>query len=181
MKSSNYRLSHTMTKQAFVGRILPMKDKLYRLARRILNADDAEDMVQDVFVKLWTKRESIAQYQNIEAFAMVVCRNLCLDKVKSKGYQNSELMPGHEPIDHRSPERMAEASDEMARVRQTIATLPELQRTIIQLRDVEEMEYDEMAEILNMQVNAIRVNLSRARKTVREAMIKMHNYEYHSN
>ena len=170
-----------MTKQDFVGSILPLKDKLFRLARRILNADDAEDMVQDVFVKLWTKRATIAQYKNIEAFAMVVCRNLCLDKVKSKGYQNSELMPANEPIDHRSPERMTVVSDEIAQVRQAIDTLPELQRTIIQLRDVEEMEYDEMAVVLNMKVNAIRVNLSRARKTVREAMIKMHNYEYHSN
>lgn len=170
-----------MTKQEFVYRVMPLKDKLFRLARRILNEIEAEDIVQDVYIKLWAKRTDMEQYRSIEAFAMVVTKNLCLDKLKSKAYQNDKMTDWNEPIDSRSPHRIAELKDDVKMVHQVISTLPEQQKLIVQMRDVEEMEYDEIAEVLKMNVNAIRVNLSRARKAIRDQIQKTHNYEYHGN
>jgi len=181
MKLLTSRLQHTMTKQEFVFRVMPLKDKLFRLARRILDEIEAEDIVQDVFVKLWAKRDEIEQYRSIDAFAMVVTKNLCLDKVKSKAYQNGKITDWNEPIDHRSPERMTELKDDVKMVHQVISTLPEQQKLIVQMRDVEDMDYEEISEVLKMSVNTIRVNLSRARKAIRDQVIKTHNYEYHGN
>jgi len=170
-----------MTKQEFVYRVMPLKDKMFRLARRILNEIEAEDIVQDVFIKLWAKRAEIEQYRSIDAFAMVVTKNLCLDKLKSKAYQNDKMTDWNEPIDNKSPYRIAELKDDVKMVHRLISTLPEQQKMIVQMRDVEEMEYEEIAEVLKMNVNAIRVNLSRARKAIRDEMTKTHNYEYHGN
>lgn len=167
-----------MTKQEFVNLVMPVKDRLFRMARRMLNETEAEDIVQDVFVKLWAKKSEISKYRNLEAFAMVITRNLCLDKIKSKAYQTGELATWNEPIDNKSPEKLAELKNDVDLVHLAIASLPEQQRMIIQLRDVEEMEYDEIGEVMKMSMNALRVNLSRARKAVREQVKKIHNYEY---
>jgi len=160
---------------------MPLKDKLFRLARRILDEIEAEDIVQDVYIKLWAKRDEIEQYRSIEAFAMVATKNLCLDKLKSKAYQNNKITDWNEPIESRSPHRIAELKDDVKIVHQVISTLPEQQKLIVQMRDIEEMDYEEIAEVLKMNVNAIRVNLSRARKAIRDQVIKTHNYEYHGN
>jgi RNA polymerase sigma factor (sigma-70 family) len=167
-----------MTKQEFVNRVMPMKDKLFRLAGRILNEADAEDIVQDVFVKLWTRKAEILKYRSPEAFAVVITRNLCLDKIKSKSYRRDDLAKWNEPVDNKSPEKMAELKNDVDMVRHAIASLPEQQRVIIQLRDIEEMDFEEISEALNMNVNTIRVNLSRARKTIRNQIKKMHDYGY---
>ncbi|MCF8366210.1 MAG: RNA polymerase sigma factor [Bacteroidales bacterium] len=170
-----------MTKQEFVNRVMPVKDKLFRLARRILNETDAEDVVQEAFVKLWSKQAEISAYRSVEAFAMVVTKNLCLDKIKSKAYQTGGLDEWNAPVDYKSPDKMTELKNDVEMAHLAIASLPELQRMIIQLRDVEEMEYEEISEVLQMNLNAIRVNLSRARKAVRDQLKKMHDYEYNGN
>lgn len=170
-----------MTKQEFVYRVMPLKDKLFRLARRILNENDAEDIVQEVFVKLWTRKSEISAWRSVEAFAMVVTRNLCLDKIKSKAYQTEGMEEWNAPVDDKSPDRMTELKNDVEMVHLAIASLPEQQRMIIQMRDVEEMEYDEISEVLKLNLNTLRVNLSRARKAVRDQLKKMHEYEYNRN
>ncbi len=179
MKLTTNRLKQYMTANEFCDRMLPLKDKLFRLSRRMLiNDADAEDAVQEVFYKLWLKSSELSSYQSIEGFAMVVARNLCLDKVKSKGYHQQELAEYHEPVDRRSPEKMAELKDEMLGINMIVSRLPAQQRMIFHLRDVEGMEFEEIEKIMNMKVNALRVSLSRARKTIREQLMQMHNYEY---
>ncbi len=170
-----------MTKAEFVNKVLPFKNKLFRLAQRILNETDAEDIVQDVFFRLWTRKDDIEKYKNPEAFAMVMTRNLCLDKIKLKSYKKDELAEWNEPKENNNPERMTELKDEVNHIHRTISTLPERQKAIIQMRDIEQMDYDEISEIMQMKVNAIRVNLSRARKAIRDQLIKKHEYEYHGN
>lgn len=160
---------------------MPVKDKLFRLARRILNETDAEDIVQDVFYKLWSGKADIGKYKSLEAFAMVVTRNLCLDRIKLKSYRNEGLAEWNEPVDVKHPERTAELKNDFDMVHQIMKTLPEQQRSILQMRDIEEMEFEEIGEVMNMNVNAIRVSLSRARKAVRDQLNKMHNYEYDRN
>lgn len=170
-----------MTQHEFVNRVLPIKDKLFRLARRILNETDAEDIVQDVFYRLWARKSDIGKYKSIEAFAMVITRNLCLDRIKLKSYRNEGLETWNEPVDDKSPERKTELKNDVDMVHQIMKSLPEQQRSILQMRDIEEMEFEEIGEVMKMNLNAVRVNLSRARKTVRDQIRKMHNYEYNGN
>jgi RNA polymerase sigma factor (sigma-70 family) len=167
-----------MTKSEFIQKVFPLKDKLFRIATRFLNDADAEDAVQETFVRLWSRAGSLSEFKNIDGFALVVTRNLCIDRVKSKSYKTNELQDYNEPPAAENPENSVLANDEIKMVRQAINSLPHLQRIVIHLRDMEGMEFEEMEEILKMKPNAIRVNLSRARKAVRQQIEKLHNYEY---
>lgn len=166
-----------MKQQEFLNIVMPFKDKMYRLAKRILvSKDEAEDAVQEVLLKLWKGKERMSTYNKPEAFAMTMTKNYCLDRLKSK-------QAGHLKIVHSnfapSKERLqdqVEANDGVRLVFEIMETLPEQQKMVIQLRDIEQYEYEEIAEILGMKPTAIRVALSRARKAVREALIKKYNY-----
>lgn len=166
-----------MQKQEFLNIVLPLKDKLYRMAKRILvSHDEAEDAVQEVFLKLWNGKESIKKYSKPEAFAMTMTKNYCLDRLKSKQASNLTIVhQNYKNYDSRTEDQV-EAKDGVSMVFEIMKQLPEQQRIILQLRDVEEYEYSEIAEVMEMNETAIRVNLSRARKIVREELIKKYNY-----
>ena len=176
------RLKGIMDLPEFKIQVFPIKNKLYRLAKRLLgDHEDAQDMIQEVFIRLWGMREKLNEYRSIEAFSVVMTRNICLDKIKSKKLP-VEKMEGLEArlgaMDEEAPE---DHSHIIGKIHQIIRTLPEMQQTVIQLRDVEGCEIEEIAEMMEMNKNAIRVNLSRARKRVREILIKKKLYEYQRN
>jgi RNA polymerase sigma-70 factor (ECF subfamily) len=170
-----------MTQQAFIDEVLPHQNKVYRLARNYLSEADSEDVAQEVMIRLWQKRPELTGYRSIQALAMVITRNLCLDRIKAKGYQHSSLNHITEPYSSHTPATALEIKDDAALAHNLIRQLPEQQRIIIHLRDVEGLEYEEIAAVVKMNVNTIRVNLSRARKTLREAIIKQHNYAYNGS
>lgn len=165
-----------MKEQTFINIINPVKDKMYRLALRLLTSKEAaEDATQEVILKLWSRKENIKHYANIEAFAMTVTKNYCLDQLKLK--HNSHLRIVHQNYEGpASVQKEVELNDEMEWLSKIVDKLPEQQKMIFQLRDVEQYEYEEIAEIMEMNHTAIRVALSRARKTIRESLIKKHNY-----
>ncbi len=165
-----------MKQKEFLSTVLPFKDKLYRLAKRLLvSSDEAEDAVQEIFLKLWNGKEKIGKYKNPEAFAMTMTKNYCLDRLKSKQAGNMKIV--HSNFQNsENVEKQVEANDGVTHVFQIMETLPEQQRMILQLRDVEQYEYAEIAEMLDLNETAIRVALSRARKAIREEMIKKYNY-----
>ncbi|MCF8230245.1 MAG: RNA polymerase sigma factor [Bacteroidales bacterium] len=171
-----------MNVEEFKRDVLPVKNKLYRFALKLLRSTtEAEDTVQEVFLKLWSKKETLVNYNSIEAFAMVMTKNLCLDKLKSPKSKTKEILDTDMKVSDRTPENYFEMKDNIKYVHRIIASLPDQQKMIIQLRDVEGYEYEEIAEIMQMNRNAIRVNLSRARKTVRDELVKKYNYEYIPN
>lgn len=171
-----------MTVETFKIEVLPLKNKLYRLAKRLLNnIPEAEDAVQEVFLRLWTKREILKEYRSIEAFALTITKNLCLDRLKSKGYKTDELTLNHEKMGNSNPYTWMELKDSYEKIQMIIQSLPEQQRLVIHLRDIEEYELEEIAEITELNMNTVRVNLSRARKKVRELLIKTYNYEFAKN
>lgn len=166
-----------MRQQEFVHMMLPVKDKLYRLAKRILvSHDEAEDAVQEVFMKLWNAKDKLSGYNNPEAFAMTMTKNYCLDRLKSKQASNMTLVHNNYASNGSGLDKQVEAKDSAGLVFEIMKSLPEQQRIILQLRDVEEYEYSEIAEILQINETAIRVNLSRARKAIREEILKKHSY-----
>ena len=166
-----------MTQVEFLDVVMPFKDKLYRLAKRLLvSTEEAEDATQEVLMKLWSKHEDMQRYRSVEAFAMTMTKNFCLDKLKSKHASNLKLVHSNYAEGGSSLHQQIEARDSSSWVERIMEELPEQQKLVMQLRDVEEYEFDEIAELLNMNANTVRVSLSRARKTVREKLIEKHNY-----
>lgn len=165
-----------MDKKEFTALVMPFKDKLYRMAKRILiSKDEAEDAVQEVFLKLWKGKQNIKNYRNPEAFAITMTKNYCLDRLKSKQASNLKIVHSNYPTSE-NVEKNIENNDGVELVFKVMETLPEQQKIILQLRDVEQFEFSEIAKMLDSNETAIRVALSRARKTVRDTMIKKYNY-----
>ncbi|WP_210462286.1 RNA polymerase sigma factor [Rufibacter roseolus] len=167
-----------MDLQEFKTKVLPAKQKLYRMALFLLqNKEEAEDILQDVFLKLWSNKHKLHAYASIEAFAMSVTKNLCLDKLK--GRKNKHMV---DVVDMEldslevNPYQRYEQTDQVNKVLELVNLLPEQQRLILHLRDVEGYGYDEIEQVTGINVNAIRVALSRARKSVRDGLLKMENY-----
>jgi RNA polymerase sigma-70 factor (ECF subfamily) len=168
-----------MDLQEFKSKVLPAKQKLYRLAVFMLrDKEEAEDILQDVFLKLWSNKHKLHAYISIEAFAMTVIKNLCLDRLKTSKRKRTVDVTGLElSSGEATPYQHSEQADSMRQVQGLLAGLPEQQKLILHLRDVEGCSFEEIEQITNLTVNNIRVILSRARKSVRDAFLKLENYE----
>ncbi len=166
-----------MNQSDFIKAVLPFKDKVFRLAKRLLvSREEAEDATQELYFKLWRNKEKLAAYKNVEAFAMTMTKNYCFDRLKSKQANNLSLVHSNYKEKDTSLDKKIEYKDSVNQVHKLIENLPEQQRIIIQLRDIEQYNFDEICKVLDMKPTAVRVALSRARKTIREALIKKHNY-----
>ena len=158
-----------MKKLSFRNDILPLKDKLFRLALRItMQREDAEDVVQDTMIKLWKQQEKLQQVDSIEAYSLTVCRNLAIDHTRKAANNVVELSSDN--IDQRSenPYSTIFLREQLSQVETIIAQLPEKQRTCFQLRDIEGKTYREIAGILSITEDQVKINIFRARKTIRE-------------
>ena len=165
-----------MKQKEFLATVLPVKDKLYRLAKRLLvSQEEAEDAVQEVILKLWKGKNRMKDYKNSEAFAMTMTKNYCLDRLKSKQASNLKIVHSNYQNDE-NLQKKVEVNDGVQLVFEIMETLPEKQRMVLQLRDVEQFEFHEISEMTDMNETAIRVNLSRARKAVRDQLLKQYNY-----
>jgi len=165
-----------LEQKEFLNTILPCKDTLYRLAKRLLvSSDEAEDAVQEVFLKLWKGRDKIHHYRSPEAFAVTMTKNYCLDRLKSRQASNLQIVHSNYKNSD-NIERSVEANEGVELVTKIMQTLPEKQKMIMQLRDIEQFEFAEIAQMLAINETAIRVSLSRARKAVREQLMKQYNY-----
>lgn len=164
--------------QDFKIQILPTKHRLFRLALRIVgNPAEAEDVVQEVFIKIWDRRADFSDIQNVEAFCMRMTKNLAIDKTRSKHKRTQSLGQGLDFENHSAnPHQSAEMSDTLARIERLMGSLPDKQRLTMQLRDIEGMTYDEIAKALDIPLNQVKVNLFRARKQIKEALINTDQY-----
>ncbi len=166
-----------MTQTEFIKVVMPFKDKLYRMAKRLLiSSEEAEDATQEILLKLWSKKKAMQSYKNVEAFAMTMTKNFCLDRLKSKQSQHLKLVHSNYEDGASSLQKQVEARDSVSLVEKIMEDLPEQQKMVLQLRDVEEYDYEEIADLLEMKPTAVRVTLSRARKTVREKLLQQHRY-----
>lgn len=149
--------------------VLPLRSKLLCYAQKLTEESaDAEDAVQEVMLKLWNIRQQLDDYRSIEALSMTMTRNACMDQWRSKRTDTLSLDQVQAPSQTATPERLLEEKDEFRLMREIIASLPPLQQAIIRMKDIEEYETEEIAEITGCKAEAIRSNLSRARKKVRD-------------
>ncbi len=166
-----------MKQAEFLNVVMPFKDKLYRLAKRLLiSKEEAEDATQEILLKLWAKKTNMSNYNNVEAFAMTMTKNFCLDRLKSKEAGNLKLVHSNYKDENTSLQSQMEAIDSVDWVQKIMENLPAQQKLVLQLRDVEQYELNEIGELLDMKPTAVRVALSRARKEVREKLKEKHSY-----
>jgi len=166
-----------MQQQEFLNIISPFKDKVFRIAKRLLvSSEEAEDATQEVLIRLWNKKDGLNKYNSVEALAVTMTKNYCLDQLKSKRAGNLKLVHSNYSDREAGIDKQVEDKDSWNWVEKIMNDLPEQQRLIVQMRDVEEYEFSEIAQALEMNETAVRVALSRARKTIKEKLVEKHNY-----
>lgn len=159
MKNVNFRTN-----------VLPMKDKLYRLALRItMNTADAEDVVQETLIRIWKKRDTWDEIESLEAWGLTIARNLSLDLVR-RNETHAQV-----PLDFDVPAKeydQLQESERLLMIRRMMEALPEKQRTAMQLRDFEEKSYKEIAEIMQISEEQVKVSIFRARQFIKSKLPK---------
>ncbi len=159
-----------MDAQQFQLQILCYSDKLYRMARSILKDESrSQDAYQELMTRLWEKRKQLEKLENPQAFLLTSMRNLCIDLLR-KEQENGEISPNTE-YNAPNPYQLVEQTNTVSVIYKMIDSLPEMQRTIVRMRDVEELDISEIAEVMQITENAVTVNLSRGRKKLREMII----------
>lgn len=167
-----------MDAESFKKEYLPFHRKLYHVAFKLLeNEADAEDLVQEAYLKLWNKRDGLTVISNPEAFSVTLVKNMCFDILRSGKYSQTRQTVELNTVLEYSQADNLEAKDEVRHIRSIIARLPEQQKQVVTLRDVKECSYEEIEHITGLNSVNIRVLLSRARKRIREQFNKLNNYE----
>ena len=167
-----------MQKIDFRKDILPLKDKLFRLALRItFDRAEAEDIVQETMIRVWNKRDEWDELESVEAYCLTVARNLAIDRSEKKDSQTMELtIEAEQTPDASSPYDRLVNKERLKLVHRLVGELPEKQRLIMQLRDVEGKSYKEIAAALRLTEEQVKVNLFRARQKVKRKFIDIDNY-----
>ena len=149
--------------------VVTLRPSLLAVARRITgNTEDAEDVVQDVCLKIWHFRDRIDQYENMEAYSTTMVKNLSIDKIRSRKPFSDELELLGKETGEQLPDSLLEEKEERNAIRRIIEMLPPLQQRILQMKDLEGFETVEISEMTGIAAEAVRNNLSRARKRIRE-------------
>ena len=161
-----------MQQEQFKQEIIPLRGRLIVVAQRMLgNPDDAEDVVQETFLKLWYMRERLAEIRNIPALSVQITKNACLNRIKAR--QKISEKPGTDsPADTATPYQQLEARDSLERTMRIIDTLPDLQQAILRMKHVDGLEVEEIAQLTGSNSEAVRMNLSRARRKVKDIFMK---------
>ncbi|MBZ9786292.1 sigma-70 family RNA polymerase sigma factor [Psychroflexus sp. CAK57W] len=166
-----------MTSEFYSQHVIPLEGKIFRFSRRLLSSEDAaKDATQEVLLKLWRLRGQLEDINNIEAYAMTTTKNLCYDVLKSKHNKTLELVHSNYSAPSSCLSSEIEARDEVSLVAKFINELPEQQKAVIQLRDIEQFTNKEIEEIMNMNSTSVRVALSRARKKIISELKKTADY-----
>mgnify|MGYP000610546303 CR=1 FL=1 len=167
-----------MQELSFRNDILPLKDKLFRLALRItFDRAEAEDVVQETLIRVWNRRDEWTQFGSMEAYCLTVAKNLAIDRSEKKDAQTVELTSEMEQASEAlSPYEKLVNKERMTLIHRLMKELPEKQRQIMQLRDIEGKSYKEIAVLLNLTEEQVKVNLFRARQKVKQKFIDIEGY-----
>ena len=168
-----------MNLETFQNSVFPVKNKLFRFAFRLLgSSEEAKDVVQEVFIKVWNGREQLDEIQNLEAWCMRITKNLSLDRLRQQQRRVTDSLEKGAQVQHHdlSPLENTEMNESIKRIGDLMAVLPEKQRQVMHLRDIEGYSYQEICEIMEIDMSQVKVNLFRARNSVREKLQKINMY-----
>ena len=164
-----------MPASLFKQLLLPLYPRLQRVALRLLgNAEDAEDMVQEVYMKLWSKRDALPDVKDVEAYCVTLTKNMCIDRLRIAEADKADVDEVPTMLAATDDmEAQVERHDAVEQVKRIIGTLPEHQQQVITLRDMEDCSFEEIAEQTGLTAVNVRMLLSRARRTIRERFKKL--------
>ena len=167
-----------MTRADFNNLVRQLNRNLYGYAFRILrNQEDAEDAVQEVFIKLWNLGKKLDEYNSIGALATTMIKNFCIDQIRKKKHflKTEDVSQDIINIDNESPYMLMESRESGDIIDRIIDQLPDIYKVVIQLREIEGLSYEEIVDETHQNINTLRVTISRARKMIREEFNK---YQY---
>ena len=167
-----------MTTEQYEALFYKMRDKLYRFAFRFVKDEDgAEDVVQDVMAKLWQKREEADHIENIEAWLMVLTRNRALDILR-KEKDNQVSVDEAFSVSDKNPiaDKQLETSDLMKQLNACLDQLPDKQKQVFHLREIEQMTYEEIAGVTGFNLDDVKVSLFRARKQLQRMLSRINTF-----
>lgn len=164
-----------MSTDTFHTIILPLKEKLFRLAYGIVrDRAEAEDILQDLLLKLWSRREEWDGIVNLEGYCFRAMKNMSLDRLATLAIRKTDLPEREEEqryfVDNHSPFQELIQKEQRITIEQCIEALPETQRLVFRLREVEEMSYRQIAETAGISEELVKVSLFRARKRMKELL-----------
>ena len=163
-----------MSKEIYLKNILPLRSRLLGIARGMLYEEqDAEDAVQEVLLRIWLVSDSLGKYDNPQAVAVTALKNHCLDRLKKVRHEQAMAEDTDIASDSDNPYYALEYKDTEEILTDIIDKLPSLQQMIIKMKDIHNYEEDEIAHITGTTAEAVRMNLSRARRRVREEYLKI--------
>ncbi|HAV02559.1 MAG TPA: RNA polymerase [Chryseobacterium sp.] len=163
-----------MTQLTFKETVFCLKDEMYRFAKRfVLSSDEAQDIVQDLMLKFWQKKEELSQLTSLKSYVLRAVKNECLNRLKHHDVKLGFASLHKSQSDH----YYTEANNLREHILGFINQLPEKQRAVIHLKDVEEMDVPEISAILDMEANAVRSNLMRARQKVKLQIEQLMHFE----
>ncbi len=163
-----------MNQETFKQNIFILKDDMFRFAKRFLSStDESEDVVQELMLKFWQMKDQLAQYDNIKSYVMRAVKNECLNRLKHHDVKLGfvSMQTG------RTEYYKNEVNNLKDHILNFINQLPEKQKMVIHLKDVEEYDIKEICSIMDLEENAVRVNLMRARQKVKEKISQLFEYE----
>jgi len=163
-----------MEKSKFIKDIVPLRQKLLNYAFTFLkNEEESEDTTQEVLLKLYEMRAELHRYNSIQALSLTITKHLCLNKLRDSKDRYKTSYDIQITSNELNPYYKLEQKDEVKHVKCLIETLPTLQQAILKMRHIEGLEIQEISEILGSSPEAVRVNLSRARKQIINRFIKI--------
>jgi RNA polymerase sigma-70 factor (ECF subfamily) len=167
-----------MNETEFKLKVFSLSEHLLPMVSRILkNSTNAEDAIQDIMMKLWTKRKQIDKHPNIKGFVFLTARNYCIDLMRKKGLEIDDFPLRLEILKSESGQEQLEWKELNIIIRKILKDLPKQQREVIILRDLDGYEFIEIAAITQLKIQHVRVLLSRARKQVSIRLEKIYSYE----
>ena len=164
---------------SFRDDVLPLKNLLFRLALRItLSQAEAEDVVQETMIRVWNRRDTWGEIESIEAFCTAICKNLALDHVRRRAHQAdaTAAVPEDRADSASTPYEHTLYSDRIELVQRLVNALPEKQRACMQLRDFEGKTYKEIAVAMEISEEQVKINIFRARQTIKQRFKDFDNY-----
>jgi RNA polymerase sigma-70 factor (family 1) len=162
-----------MDQQDFRNFVRANQNKIFRFALRLIpKEDDAKDIVQEVLIKIWERRAEISKIENIDGWMYTVTRNLCIDKIRSKKEYLDINTQVQVEDKQDTPHELTSKNQLLTLMRKLINEMPDKQKMVIHLRDIEGLSYDEIAQTIGIPLAQVKVNLHRARLSLKEKIIK---------
>lgn len=157
-----------MSYEEFKSQYLSLQDTLYKVAYYILESDDdAQDAVQDLYLRLWMRRDELTEIRNVKAYCLTILKNICLDRIRSASTIKRESVNDTLLLQNATQEEILHAQQCLEQVKRIMAALPEREALVLRLRVFDNLEYEQISEMTGMSNLTLRVLLSNARKKIK--------------